>query len=257
MNFPFTQFQLTGRTALITGGAGGLGQVFARALAGAGANIALLGRRAEAVQAMAEGVAQEFGVKAISAAADVTNADQIKAAVAQVKDQLGKIDILINSAGINVRKPSLEFSVEDFRRVFEVNVTGSFICSQAVAPGMIENKWGRIINLSSMLGQVGLGERPAYTAAKGALIQLTKTLALEWAKHGVNVNALAPGPFLTELNLPILNNPTANQFFLDRLPIGRWGQPDELGGAVLFLSSDASAFMTGSVLTMDGGWTAQ
>jgi NAD(P)-dependent dehydrogenase (short-subunit alcohol dehydrogenase family) len=225
MNFPFNQFQLTTRTALITGGAGGLGQVFARALAGAGANIALLGRRAEAAQAAAEGVAQEFGVKAISVAADVTNAEQVRKAVAQVKDQLGTIDILINSAGINVRKPSLEFSVEDFRRVVDVSVTGSFICAQAVAPGMIENKWGRIINLSSMLGQVGLGERPAYTAAKGALIQLTKTLALEWAKHGVNVNALAPGPFLTELNLPVLNNPPANQFFLDRLPIARWASP--------------------------------
>jgi NAD(P)-dependent dehydrogenase (short-subunit alcohol dehydrogenase family) len=257
MNYPFTQFQLANRTALITGGAGGLGQVFARALAGAGANVALLGRRAEVAQAAADGVAQEFGIKAISVAADVTNAEQVKKAVAQIKDQLGQIDILINSAGVNVRKPSLEFGVDDFRRVMEVNVTGSFICAQAVAPGMIENKWGRIINLSSMLGQVGLGERPAYTAAKGALIQLTKTLALEWAKHGVNVNALAPGPFLTELNLPVLNNPTANQFFLDRLPIARWGQPEELGGAILFLASDASSFMTGSVLTMDGGWTAQ
>ena len=257
MNYPFNQFQLNGRVALITGGAGGLGQVFARALAGAGASVALLGRRAEAVQSTADAVTQEFKVPSMAAAADVTNPEAVGAALNQVRDKLGPVSILINSAGINVRKPTTQFSVEDFRRVVDVSLTGSFICAQAVASDMIEQKWGRIINLSSMLGQVGLGERPAYTAAKGGLIQLTRTMALEWAKFGVTVNALAPGPFLTELNLPVLDNPTANQFFMDRLPIGRWGQPEELGGAIVFLASEASSFMTGSVLTMDGGWTAQ
>lgn len=257
MNYPFNQFQLHGRVALITGGAGGLGQVFARALAGAGASVALLGRRIDAVQASADAVAQEFKVPTMAVAADVTKAEAVGQALSQVRDKLGPVSILINSAGINVRKPSTTFSIDDFKRVVDVSLTGSFICAQAAAPDMIEQKWGRIINLSSMLGQVGLGERPAYTAAKGGLIQLTRTMALEWSQFGVTVNALAPGPFLTELNLPVLNNPTANQFFLDRLPIGRWGQPEELGGAILFLASDASAFMTGSVLTIDGGWTAQ
>ena len=257
MNFPFNQFQLTDKVALITGGAGGLGKVFGRALAHAGASVALMARRIDVIQTEAKAIADETGRPTMGISADVTDQAQVQNAVNQIIDQLGHVDILINSAGINIRKPSTQFPLEEFRRVVDVSLTGSFICSQICAPHMISQKWGRIVNLSSMLGQVGLGERPAYTAAKGALIQLTRTLALEWSKHGVNVNALAPGPFLTELNLPISENPTVNQWFMDRLPIGRWGQPEELGGAILFLCSEASSFMTGNVLTIDGGWTAQ
>ncbi len=257
MNFPFNQFQLNERVALITGGAGGLGKVFARALAEAGALVALMGRRLDAVEAEAKAISYETGKRVIGVAADVTDQAQVQEAVTQIIDQLGHVDILVNNAGINIRKPSTEFPLEEFKRVIDVSLTGSFICSQICAPHMISQQWGRIVNLSSMLGQVGLGERPAYTAAKGALIQLTRTLALEWSKYGVNVNALAPGPFLTELNLTLSSNPAVNQFFLDRLPIGRWGQPDELGAAILFLCSDACSFMTGNVLTIDGGWTAQ
>jgi len=206
---------------------------------------------------VADGVAGETGRRALAVEADVTAPEQVRAAVAHVHGELGRIDILINSAGVNIRKPSLEFSLDEWHKVIDINLTGTFLCCQAVAPEMIEAGWGRIINISSMLGNVGLAERPAYTAAKGGVIQLTRTLAIEWARHNVTVNALAPGLFMTDMNRTLMNNPAVYQAFVDKIPLNRWGDPDELGGAIVFMASAASSFMTGAVLTIDGGWTAQ
>lgn len=250
-------FRLDGKVVLITGGAGGLGTVFARALAGAGADVALLGRREEVTQAAAQAIAESTSRRVIAVAGDVTDEAQVQAAIRRVQSELGRLDILVNGAGVNIRKPTVDFSLDEWRRVVDINMTGTFLCSKHAAPGMIAAGWGRVINIASMLGHVGLGERPAYTAAKGGVIQLTRTMALEWAAHGVTVNALAPGPFATELNIPVLQNPTANKAFVERIPLGRWGEPDELAGPILFLASPASSFMTGAVLTVDGGWTAQ
>jgi NAD(P)-dependent dehydrogenase (short-subunit alcohol dehydrogenase family) len=189
--------------------------------------------------------------------ADVTVAAEIEDAVARVVGEFGHIDVLVNNAGINIRHPVLEQTEEEFRRILDVNLTGAFLVGRAAGRHMVERGRGSVINVASMLGLVGLAGRPGYTASKGALVQLTRTMALEWAPHGVRVNALCPGPFTTEINTAVLNDAAANQFFLDRIPLGRWGNPDELAGAAIFLASDASSFMTGATLVIDGGWTAQ
>jgi NAD(P)-dependent dehydrogenase (short-subunit alcohol dehydrogenase family) len=250
-------FRIDGKRALITGGAGGFGVTFARALASAGADVALVGRRIEPLQQAATELAAETGRRVVGISADVTDEAQSRAAVDAAVEQLGGVDILINNAGINLRRPTVDFTLDDWRRVIDTSLTGAFLFTKYALPGMVARGWGRVIHISSMIGQVGLADRPAYTAAKGALIQFAKTTALEVARTGVTVNCLAPGPFMTELNKPVVNNPAAYQSFLDRIPLGRFGEPEELAGAILFLASPASSFMTGSVLTIDGGWTAQ
>jgi NAD(P)-dependent dehydrogenase (short-subunit alcohol dehydrogenase family) len=250
-------FQLNGRVALVTGGNRGLGFAMARALAEAGADVVLTSRDEERAQESAKELADSTGRRTLGLAVDVTNAQQVEDMVQRVRREFGRLDILVNNAGINVRKPIEDFDEASWDAVQATNLKAPFLCARAVGPIMKEQRYGRVINVASMLGLVALPERIAYCSSKGGVIQLTRVLALEWAKHNVTVNALCPGPFATEINTPVLSNPEANQFFLNHIALGRWGQPQELGGVIVFLASQASSFMTGSALVVDGGWTAE
>ncbi len=250
-------FQLKGRVALVTGGNRGLGFAMAQALAEAGADVVLTSRDEERAITAAQKIAIATGQRTLGLAVDVTDAAQVAGMVQRVRAEFGRLDILVNNAGINIRKAAEDFDEASWDAVQDINLKAPFLCARAVAPIMKEQQYGRIINISSMLGVVALPERIAYCTSKGGVIQLSRVLALEWAKHNITVNALCPGPFLTEINTPVLNNPEANQFFLSHIPLGHWAQPEEIGGVIVFLASQASSFMTGSAMVVDGGWTAE
>lgn len=250
-------FSLRDRRALVTGGSKGLGYTMALALAQAGADVAIVGRERETIRAAAVKLAGETQRRVVPLVADVTRSSDVENLVQDTIRELGQIDILINNAGINIRQPIVDQSEADFRKILDTNLVGAFLLLQHVGRHMTARRSGSVINVASTLGFVGLAERGGYTASKGAIVQLTRTAALEWAPLGVRVNALCPGPIVTEINTPVLSNPTANEYFVSRIPLGRWGQPHEIGPAAVFLASDASSFMTGAALVIDGGWTAQ
>ncbi|HEX3658106.1 MAG TPA: 3-oxoacyl-ACP reductase family protein [Pirellulales bacterium] len=250
------QFDLTGKVALITGGSKGLGLAMAEGLASAGADLALVSRHPDEAQAAAEQIARDYSRRAIGLAADVSQPDDVEAMVQRTLAELGRIDILINNAGINIRGPIDEITFEQFQQVQNVNVNGVWLSTRAVVPHMKQQRWGRIVNLSSTLGIVGLANRTPYTASKGAVSLMTKALALELAPFGITCNAICPGPFLTPMNEPIRNSEEARKHIIGATALGRWGEMQEIQGAAIFLSSAASSYMTGSLLVIDGGWTA-
>lgn len=249
-------FRLDGKVAVVTGGARGLGRAMAQALAEAGANICIIDLNGEGAQKAADEIAA-LGVQTQAIQADVTNEADLKQLAAKVTDRFGRVDILVNNAGIVRNEPAEEMSRENWDIVMEVNATAVFRCSQEFGRVMIRQRSGNIINIASMSGMIVNHPQPqvSYNASKAAVIMITRSMAAEWAKYNIRVNAIAPGYMETDLTAPFLEKPGMREAWLEPTPMKRMGKPYELGGAVVYLASEASSFTTGHILVVDGGYT--
>ena len=258
VDFPgIQQFRLDGQTAIITGGSKGLGLAMAAGLASAGARVMLVSRKGQEAIDAAQEIVDHYETDAVGHAADVTDMVSMERTMHAAMIRWRRIDILINSAGINIRGPIDELTLAQFDEVMKTNVYGTWNACRAVVPIMKKANYGRIINVASTLGVVALANRTPYASSKGAVVQMTRTLGLELAKSNITCNAICPGPFLTEINEPIKDSEEAKKFILGATAFERWGNLEEIQGAAIYLASRASSYTTGSLLTVDGGWTAR
>lgn len=241
------------KIAVVTGASRGLGRAMAVALAGRGCRVALVGRDA----AKLDETAKECGPGAAIFPCDLTREDEVLRLESRVSEILGRVQILINNAGVNLRKRLVDFSLDEWRYVIESNLTSAFLVSRAFVPHMVGTGYGRILFLTSTMSHVSLPERAAYSASKSGLLGLVRALALELSREGITVNGISPGPFATEMNTALIEDPKKNADFLSRVPVGAWGDPKDIGALAVYLCSPAAKFITGTDIAIDGGWLAQ
>ncbi len=247
---------LEGRVALVTGASRGLGKAVAIGLAGAGARLALVSRDEKPLSQTAEEIRSHAGTAEIFPA-DVTEEPQVQALENAVINRFGRLHILVNNAGVNLRKPLTAFTLDEWNHLLRTNLTSAFLVCRSFIPHMKGQHYGRIINMTSMMSHIALPDRTAYAASKAGLLGLTRALALELAPEDITVNGISPGPCATEINKPLMDNPELTSYFLSRIPVGRWGRPEEIGQLAVYLCRDEAAFITGTDIVIDGGWSTQ